>query len=204
MKKDDTNDKKLENTETNTVLPSDQLETRQKQIRNRKRFLKAVWSTISGLIVVTAIAVIISTMMIPILRVTGSGMSPTLRNDELILCVKSNTFDRGNIVAFYYNNKILLKRVVALPGETIDFTEDGTVLINGEKFDEPYVKELAIGESDVQFPFTVPEGRLFLMGDNRGISIDSRTTTIGAVSTELIIGKVKMVVYPFDDIRKVQ
>lgn len=186
-------------------LPTaDQLNQELKRLRNKSSFTKAVFSTVSGLIVMAAIAVIISTMMLPVLRVTGSSMNPTLRNDEMILCVKSSNYDRGEIVAFYYNNKILLKRVIGLPGEKINILEDGTVYIDDKVLDEPYVTEPALGEADMTFPYQVPEGRIFVIGDNRPLSVDSRSTTIGAISTELIVGKVKYVIYPFNSFGKVK
>ena len=129
-----------------------------------------MWSTISSLIVVAAIAVIISTVLLPVLRVTGSSMSPTLQNDQLILCVKSSSLKRGDIVAFYYNNKVLLKRVIGLPGETVDIGEDGTVYIDGEALDESSYLDsdsLSQGSVEIDLPVSVSEGRILLLGDNR-------------------------------------
>lgn len=194
----------MSNKEIMDLPTAEQLGNELKRLRNKGSFAKAVFSTVSGLIVVAAIAVIISTMLLPVLRVTGSSMTPTLKNDELILCVKSSNYNRGDIVAFYYNNKILLKRVIGLPGETIDILEDGTVRIDGKDLSEPYISQPALGEADMIFPYHVPEGRIFVIGDNRPVSVDSRSTTIGAVSTELIVGKVKYVIYPFNSFGKVE
>ncbi len=180
-----------------------QFESELNRVRYKKEFRKVLSSTISSLLVVAAIAVLISLLFLPVLRVTGSSMTPALQNDELILCIKSNNFKQGDIVAFYYNNKILLKRVIGLPGDIIDISEEGTVFLNGEPLDEPYVNELAFGECDISLPYQVPESRLFLMGDNRQTSIDSRSTTIGAISDEFVIGKVFFCIYPFDSFRKV-
>ncbi|OPZ22295.1 MAG: Signal peptidase I S [Firmicutes bacterium ADurb.BinA205] len=190
--------KSIEELKAAGLPTTEQLQHEYKRISSRRRFLKAMWSTVSSLIVVAAIAIIISTMLVPIMRTTGGSMSPTLQNDDIILCVKSSDFQNGDIVAFYYNNKVLLKRVIGTPGQTIEIAEDGTVSVDGVVLNEPYVQELAKGECDMTFPYQVPEGRLFVMGDNRSISIDSRSTTIGAVSEELIVGKVKMIIYPFD------
>ena len=142
-----------------------QFEAELKRLRYRQNFIKTLWSTVSSLIVVAAIAVIISTMLLPVLRVTGTSMTPTLQNDEILICNKLGDIKQGDIIAFYYNNKVLLKRVIGLPGDTIDIAEDGTVYRNGEALDEPYVSEPALGESDTDYPVQVAENRLFVMGD---------------------------------------
>ena len=177
-----------------------QFESELKRLRYRHNFIKSLWSTVSSLIVVAAIAVIISTMILPVLRVTGTSMNPTLKNDEVLLCNKLADIERGDIVAFYYNSKVLIKRVIGLPGDVIDIAEDGTVYVNGEMLDEPYVSALAFGEADQEFPVQVQESRYFLCGDNRPISIDSRSTTIGCIAEENIIGVVFFRVLPFDSI----
>ena len=174
-----------------------QFEAELKRLRYRENFIKTLWSTVSSLIVVAAIAVIISTMLLPVLRVTGASMNPTLQNDEVLLCNKLSDIKQGDIIAFYYNNKVLIKRVIGLPGDVIDIAEDGTIYRNGEALEETYVSELALGEKDVETPITVPESRYFVCGDNRGVSIDSRSTTIGCIADENIIGVVAFRVYPF-------
>ena len=174
-----------------------QFEAELKRLRYRHNFIKSVWSTVSSLIVVAAIAVIISTMLLPVLRVTGASMNPTLQNDEVLLCNKLSDIKQGDIIAFYYNNKVLIKRVIGLPGDTIDIAEDGTIYRNGEALEETYVSELALGEKDVETPITVPESRYFVCGDHRSISIDSRSTSVGCIAEENIIGKIFLRVYPF-------
>ena len=174
-----------------------QFEAELKRLRYRENFIKTLWSTVSSLIVVAAIAVIISTMLLPVLRVTGASMNPTLQNDEVLLCNKLADIKQGDIIAFYYNNKVLIKRVIGLPGDTIDIAEDGTIYVNGEVLDEPYVSELALGETDQEFPLTVADSRFFIAGDNRSVSIDSRSTSIGCIAEENIIGKIFLRVYPF-------
>lgn len=184
--------------EKRTSIPATkQFEAELRRLKYRDNFIKTLWSTVSSLIVVAAIAVIISTMLLPVLRVTGTSMTPTLQNDEILLCSKLGEPERGDIIAFYYNNKVLIKRVIGLPGDVIDIAEDGTVYVNGEVFDEPYVNELAFGECDIVLPYQTPESRYFVCGDNRSISIDSRSTSIGCIAEENIIGKVFLRIYPF-------
>ena len=186
-----------EETKKNDIPTTAQFEAELKRLRYRHNFIKSLWSTVSSLIVVAAIAIIISTMILPVLKVTGTSMNPTLNNDEVLLCNKLSDPKRGDIIAFYYNNKVLIKRVIGLPGDVIDIAEDGTVYVNGEVLDEPYVNELAFGECDIVLPYQTPESRYFVCGDNRSISIDSRSTSIGCIAEENIIGKVFLRIYPF-------
>ena len=178
------------------VPTTQQLFEELKRMRAQRAFVKALRNTVSGLIVISAAAVMISTMLLPVLRVTGTSMTPTLQNDEVLICNKLAEPKQGDIVAFYYNNKVLLKRLIGLPGDTIDIAEDGTVILNGEKLDEPYVHELARGECDVELPYQVPENRFFVMGDHRAVSIDSRSTAVGCVAEENMIGVVAVRVLP--------
>lgn len=129
-------------------------------------------------------------------------MTPTLYNDELVICSKRSDYDRGDMIAFYYNNKILLKRVIGLPGDWIEIMEDGTVIINGEAIDEPYIDEKAYGECDIEFPYQVPESRVFVMGDHRSTSVDSRTAMVGCIADEFIIGRLIFRVWPWEKIGK--
>ena len=183
------------------VPGSEQLAAELKRIKDRKRFLKLLYNTVASLIVVAAVSVLISMLFLPVLRVTGTSMTPTLHNDELVVCRRRGSFERGDIIAFYHNNKILLKRVIGLPGDQIDIGEDGTVTVNGEKLDEPYVDELSRGTCDISFPDQVPESRWFVMGDHRSESIDSRTKEIGCVAEEMIVGKVIWCIYPFGSMK---
>lgn len=176
---------------------AEQLATELKRIRYKKDYWKMLVSTVSSLIVVAAIAVLISMLFLPVLRVTGSSMTPTLTNDELVICSKRSNFKSGDIVAFHLNNKILLKRVIGTAGDVIDIKEDGTVYLNGEELSEPYLNEKALGECDLNLPYQVPENRIFVMGDHRLTSVDSRSTTVGCIADEYIIGKVILRIWPF-------
>lgn len=180
-----------------TDLPrADQLERELERCRYAYGVRKTVISTVSSLTVVAAVAVLISMLVLPVLRVTGTSMTPTMLNDELIICNKRSDFKSGDVVAFYLNNKILLKRVIGTAGDIIDISDKGVVYVNGKKLDEPYVNELAKGECDISLPYQVPENRVFVMGDHRAVSVDSRSTSVGCIADEYIIGKVIFRVWP--------
>ena len=185
-------------------LPTaEQLEQELKRLKYRHSFAFTLRSTVASLIVVAAIAVMISTMIMPVLRVTGTSMTPTLQNDQVIICNKLAECQKGDVVAFYYNNKVLIKRVIGVAGDVIDISGDGVVSVNGEPLDEPYVSELALGECDIELPYQVPDNRIFVMGDHRSVSIDSRSTSVGCVAIENVIGKVLPRVYPIDSFGKI-
>lgn len=183
-------------------LPSsEQLGRELKRLKDRKRFFKLLYSTLASLAVVAAVSVLISMLFLPVLRVTGSSMTPTLHNDELVVCRRMGGFERGDIIAFYHNNKILLKRVIGLPGEVVSIDGEGRVSVNGELLDEPYIDEAALGTCDIEFPYQVPDSRIFVMGDHRSDSIDSRTKEIGCVAEEMIVGKVIWCIYPLGSMK---
>ena len=175
-----------------------------KRIARRKAFFRTLRNTIGPLIVVAAIAVLIATLIFPVLRVMGSSMAPTLDNDQIIISRKTGNFEKGDIIAFYYNNKILLKRVIATTGEKVDIAKDGTVTVDGKELDEPYIKNKAYGKTNIKLPYQVPDDMVFVMGDNRDVSIDSRNTAVGCVSQEAILGKAVVRLWPFKIIKNGQ
>lgn len=168
--------------------------------RYRKRFMETIRSTIFMLIVVAAFAVLVAVLFLPILRIYGKSMRGTLDRGDIVVSVKSSHFETGDIVAFYYNNNILVKRVIAEAGDWVDMKDDGTVYVNQTKLKEPYLKHKAYGQTNIKFPYQVPEDRIFVMGDNREVSIDSRNTSIGTVSDEQIVGKLVFKIWPLSEI----
>jgi signal peptidase I len=133
----------------------------------------------------------------PVLRIYGTSMTPNLTDGDIVVLVKKENVKQGDLIAFYYNNKILVKRVIATAGDWVNISDDGTVYVNGEELDEPYVKDKALGECDLSMPYQVPDGKFFVMGDHRSVSVDSRSSQIGSVSQEQIVGKLLFRVFPF-------
>ena len=174
--------------------------------RSRKRiqFASVVRSTIYILITVAAAAILIATLLLPVLRIYGSSMVPTLSEGEIVVSLKGSSFEQGDIVAFYYNNKILVKRVICGPGDWVNFKEDGTVLVNGNVIDEPYIQEPDIGICDIELPYQVPEGSFFVMGDLRATSVDSRSSSLGCVPRDQIVGRIIFRVWPLKELGTVE
>lgn len=175
----------------------EQLQTELERVEYKKRYRTVLKSTIYSLITVAAVAVLIATLWLPVLEIFGESMTPTLQDGEIVFSLKTNQLEKGDIVAFYYNNKILVKRVIAGPGEWIDsIDEDGNVSVNGQIIEEPYLEEKAFGDADIEFPYQIPDGKFFVMGDHRSTSVDSRHTVIGCVSEEQIVGRIVFRVWP--------
>lgn len=178
-------------------LPAvEQLEAEVQRENNKRRYRSVLRSTISTLIIIAAISVLIATLWLPVLKIYGNSMTPTLQNGEVVVTVKTASFEPGDIVAFYFNNKILVKRVICGPGDWIDIDKDGTVYVNDQVLDEPYLTEQSLGECDIKLPYQVPDGRWFVMGDHRSTSVDSRSSSIGCIAQEQIVGKIVFRVWP--------
>lgn len=181
----------------------EQLETELAREKYRRRYGKVLRSTLYTLITVAALAVLVATLWLPVLQIYGSSMTPTLSEGEIVVSWKGSDFHRGDIIAFYYNNKILLKRVIAGPGQWVDIREDGTVYVDGDQLDEPYLTEKAMGDCDIRLPYQVPDGRYFVMGDHRSTSVDSRHSAVGCVAGEQIVGKIAFRIWPMNEFGRV-
>ena len=175
------------------------IKTVYQKAKYRKTFWETIRSTVFMLVVVAAFAVLVAVLFLPVLRIYGHSMKGTLDSGDVVVSVKSNHFETSDIVAFYYNNNILVKRVIAKSGDWVDMDEEGNVYVNDQKLDEPYLTTKAYGHTDITFPYQVPENRIFVMGDNREVSIDSRNTSIGTVSEEQIVGKLVFKIWPLPE-----
>lgn len=167
-----------------------------KRERYLHRFRMTIRSTFLSLVVVAAVAILVAVLLLPILRIYGKSMNGTLDSGDIVVSVKSSSMQTGDVIAFYYNNNILVKRVIANPGDWVDMDQDGNVYVNNVLIEEPYLNEKAYGETNIELPYQVPEGKIFVMGDNRSVSIDSRNTSIGCVAEEQIVGKIVFRIWP--------
>lgn len=192
---------KAPETEKRIEIPSlGQLEAEQKRYRYKRSFAQMLRSTVTILLVVASVSILVASLWMPVLRIYGSSMAPTLKDGQIIVSVKGSHYDVGDLVAFYYGNKLLIKRVIAGPGDWINIDGNGDVFVNSEKLDEPYLTEKALGECDQTFPMQISDERWFLMGDNRAVSVDSRSTMVGCVAEEQIVGKIELRIWPLDEI----
>ena len=176
--------------------PLSELKAELKRERYKYRYNRLLRNTVFTLIVVAAVAVLAATLWFPTMRIFGNSMTPTLQEGEIVLALKSSSFQAGDLIGFYYGNKLIIKRCIACPGDWVSITDDGTVYINGSELDEPYLEEKALGDCDIELPMQVPEDRYFVMGDHRSTSVDSRNTVIGCVPKEQIVGKIVICVWP--------
>lgn len=181
-------------------LPSvDQLRAELYREQHNKRYRQVLRSTIYTLIVVAAAAVLVAVLIMPVLRIYGSSMNPTLTEGDIVVSVKGTDFQQGDLVSFYYGNKLLVKRYIAGPGQWVDIDEDGDVYVDGVLLNEPYLAEKGLGECDIELPYQVPDGRIFVLGDHRSTSVDSRSTAVGCIADEQIVGKIVFRVWPLLD-----
>jgi signal peptidase I len=180
---------------------SEQLENELKAERYKHSYLHVLRSTVYTLVVVAAVAILAATLWLPVLQIIGTSMSPTLEEGNIVVSVKGSKFDAGDVIAFYYNNNVLVKRVVARSGDWIDIDESGNVYVNGELLDEPYLDEeqKAFGETNIELPYQVPDNRIFVIGDNRDVSIDSRNTSVGCIAEEQIVGQIVFKIWPVSE-----
>ncbi len=191
--------------ETNKPLPDlSELKAELNRVNNKKEYRRIFRNTTFAIVVVAALAILISSFFITVLRITGESMAPTLSTGEIVITNHNAEFEIGDLVAFYYNNRVLVKRVIGNPGDWIDIDEDGTVSVNGEILEEPYLSDASLEPYDITFPYQVPESRFFVMGDKRSVSIDSRSATVGCIAEEQVIGKLLFRVYPFESFGKIQ
>ena len=167
-----------------------------RRVKYNSKFAGTLYNTVGTLIVVAALAILVANLWLPVLQVTGTSMSPTLQEGQVLVASKGSSFKTGDVVAFYYNNKILVKRVIAMPGDWVNISDDGTVYVNDIAIDEPYLKEKSFGDCNIELPYQVPESKIFVMGDNRSVSLDSRNTAIGCISEEQVVGKVSFGLWP--------
>ena len=170
------------------------------RVNYKTKYRSVLKSTIFMLVVVAAIAVLVATTWLPVLQIYGSSMTPTLNEGEVVVSVKGSSFEQGDLIAFYYGNKILVKRCIATPGQWVDIDEDGNVYVDGKRLKESYVKEKAFGDCDIKLPYQVPEDRYFCMGDHRETSVDSRNSSVGCISEEQIIGRIFFRIWPLNDL----
>lgn len=162
----------------------------------RRSYMRILRSTVGALVIVAATAILVAVMLLPVLQIYGTSMTETLNNGDIVVSFKGSDFKSGDVIAFYYNNKILVKRVIATSGDWIDIDEEGTVTVNWQTIEEPYVKEKAKGECNIELPYQIPDGKVFVMGDHRSTSIDSRNTAVGCVADEQVVGRIVFRIWP--------
>ena len=187
----------MSNGRKNIEMPSVEiLEAELSKVQSRNRFRRALRNAFFLLAIVATIAAILAVLIMPVLRISGVSMSKTLEHGDITIAIKNKKYTTGDVIGFYYNNDILVKRVIALSGDWVDIDEDGNVYVNNALLDEPYVSRKALGVCNITFPYQVPDGRCFVMGDNRRTSIDSRNTAVGCISDEMVVGKLILRIWP--------
>ena len=176
------------------------LEGELKRTQYNRRYRRTLRTTIFSLLIVAAVAVIIAVLLLPVLQISGSSMENTLMDGDLVISLNNGRYKTGDVIGFYYNNVVLIKRVIAISGDLVDIAEDGTVTVNGVALDEPYITEKALGECNINLPYQVPQGKCFVLGDNRDESVDSRNTAVGCVSDDVVLGRLLARIWPLKSI----
>ena len=180
--------------------PLKDLEGELQRERYKTRYRRVLRSTVFTLVTVAAVAILVATLWMPVLQIYGASMTPTLTDGDIVISRKVRNLKQGDIVAFYYNNRILVKRYIASAGDWVNIDEDGNVYVNNELLDEPYVEEKALGECNIELPYQVPENRIFVLGDHRSVSVDSRSASVGCVAEDQIVGELVFCVWPFSNL----
>ncbi len=188
-----------------TIVPEEaptleQLEAELRKEQYKRNYGRVLRSTAFSLLVVAAAAVLIAVLVLPVLQINGFSMTDTLHDGDIVVALNSKKFTTGDIIAFYYNNSILVKRVIAVAGDWVDIDEEGNVYVNGEQLNEPYITDKALGECNIELPYQVPDGKCFVMGDHRATSIDSRNTAVGCISDGMVVGRIIVRVWPMEQI----
>ena len=182
----------------------EQLEAELKKEQYRRNYGRVLRSTAFSLLVVAAAAVLIAVLLLPVLQINGTSMTETLQDGDIVVALNSKKFATGDIIAFYYNNSILVKRVIAAAGDWVDIDEEGNVFVNGEALEEPYISEKALGDCNITLPYQVPDGKCFVMGDHRAVSVDSRNTAVGCVDNDKIMGRVLFRIWPLSGLGRIK
>ncbi len=175
------------------------LEAELKKEQYKRNYRRVLMSTAFSLLVVAAAAVLVAVLLLPVLQINGVSMTETLQDGDIVVALNSKKFATGDVIAFYYNNSILVKRVIAAAGDWVDIDEEGNVYVNGELLNEPYISEKALGECNIELPYQVPDGKCFVMGDHRATSIDSRNTAVGCISDSMVVGRIMVRVWPLEE-----